>query len=194
MKISNRTFVAVSYDLNVGEGEERELMERATAEHPLTFITGLGFMLPAFESQLTGLEKGSKFSFSLDSEEAYGPRIEEHVVELPKKIFEIDGKFDDTQVFEGNTLPMMDTDGNRMNGSVVSVKDDVVVMDFNHPLAGEILHFAGEVLDVHEATPEEIAALTAPGCGCGCGDCGDDCGGEDCSDNHQGACGCGNCH
>jgi len=51
------------------------------------------------------------------------------------------------------------------------------VMDFNHPLAGETLHFAGEVIDVHEPTPEEIAALTQSG-GCDCGDCGDE---HDCS-------------
>lgn len=64
-------------------------------------------------------------------------------------------------------------------------------MDFNHPLAGETLHFNGEVIDVHEPTAEEIAALTAPagGCGCGCG-C-DDCG-SGCSDHgHEEGCGCG---
>ena len=47
---------------------------------------------------------------------------------------------------EGNTVPMMDSNGNRMNGSVLEVKDDIVVMDFNHPLAGETLHFSGEVI------------------------------------------------
>ena len=70
--------------------------------------------------------------------------------------------------------------------------EDVVVMDFNHPLAGETLHFNGEVIDVHEPTAEEIAALTAPagGCGCGCDDCGSGCGDH----NHEGGCGCGGCH
>lgn len=182
MRISNNAFVAVSYDLNVGEGEEKELMEKATVENPLTFITGMGFMLPAFESNLIGLQKGDKFSFSISSKDAYGDYNEEHVIELPKHMFEVDGKFDDTQVFEGNTLPMMDSDGNRLNGSVLEVKDNVVIMDFNHPLAGEILNFEGEVLEVHEPTAEEIAALTSGGCGgCDCGtegksDCGCGCG------------------
>ncbi|MTU74588.1 peptidylprolyl isomerase, partial [Parabacteroides merdae] len=92
----------------------------------------------------------------------------------------------------GNTVPMMDSNGNRMNGSVLEVKEDVVVMDFNHPLAGETLHFNGEVIDVHEPTAEEIAALTAPagGCGCGCDDCGSGCGDH----NHESGCGCGGCH
>ena len=57
---------------------------------------------------------------------------------------------------------MMDSNGNRMNGSVLEVKDDIVVMDFNHPLAGETLHFSGEVIDVHEPTAEEIQPSPLP--------------------------------
>ena len=173
MKITANKFVAVTYDLNVGEGEERELMERATAETPLKFIFGTGAMLPAFEDALKGLEVGDKFNFSITPADAYGEYVEEHVLDLPKNIFEVDGKFDSEMIKEGNTVPMMDSNGNRMNGSVLEVKEDVVVMDFNHPLAGETLHFNGEVIDVHEPTAEEIAALTAPagGCGCGCDGC-----------------------
>ena len=192
MKITANKFVAVTYDLNVGEGEERELMERATAETPLKFIFGTGAMLPAFEDALKGLEVGDKFNFSITPADAYGAYVEEHVLDLPKNIFEVDGKFDSEMIKEGNTVPMMDSNGNRMNGSVLEVKEDVVVMDFNHPLAGETLHFNGEVIDVHEPTAEEIAALTAPagGCGCGCDDCGSGCGDH----NHESGCGCGGCH
>lgn len=163
MKITANKFVAVTYDLNVGEGEERELMERATTETPLKFIFGTGAMLPAFEDALKGLEVGDKFNFSITPADAYGEYVEEHVLDLPKNIFEVDGKFDSEMIKEGNTVPMMDSNGNRMNGSVLEVKEDVVVMDFNHPLAGETLHFNGEVIDVHEPTAEEIAALTASG-------------------------------
>ena len=151
-------YVAVTYDLNVGEGEERELMEKATVEAPLKFIYGTGMMLPAFEKALNGLEVGGTFNFSIEPAEAYGEYNEEHVLDLPKNIFEVDGKFDAEMIKEGNTVPMMDSNGNRMNGSVLEVKDDIVVMDFNHPLAGETLHFSGEVIDVHEPTAEEIAA------------------------------------
>lgn len=183
MKISADKFVSVTYDLNVGEGEDRELMEKATPENPLSFIFGTGSMLEAFESALKGMEKGGKFNFSIAPEDAYGEYDEEHVIDLPKNIFEVDGKFDDSVIFEGNTVPMMDSNGNRLNGSVLSVSDDTIKMDFNHPLAGEVLHFSGEVLDVHEPTAEELAAvLAAPGgCGCGC-DCGDDCGDGDCGE------------
>lgn len=194
MKITNNKYVAVTYDLNVGEGDERELMEKATKEVPLKFIFGTGMMIPAFESALMGLEVGSTFNFSIAPADAYGEYNEEHVMDLPKNIFEVDGKFDAEMIKEGNTVPMMDSNGNRLNGSVLEVKEDVVVMDFNHPLAGETLHFTGEVIDVHEPTAEEIAALTAPagGCGCGCGDCGSGCG-DGCGD-HGDSCGCGGCH
>ena len=107
-------------------------------------------MLPAFEKALNGLEVGGTFNFSIEPAEAYGEYNEEHVLDLPKNIFEVDGKFDAEMIKEGNTVPMMDSNGNRMNGSVLEVKDDIVVMDFNHPLAGETLHFSGEVIAVHE--------------------------------------------
>lgn len=184
MRISANKYVAVIYDLNVGEGEERELMEKATREVPLKFIYGTGMMIPVFEDALAGLESGDQFDFSLTPENAYGEYNEDHVLELPKNIFEIDGKFDSEMVKEGNTIPMMDADGHRMNGSVLEVKKDVVVMDFNHPLAGETLHFKGEVIDVHEPTAEEIAAMTSSSCGGGCEGCGGGCGDHECGGCH----------
>lgn len=192
MKISANKFVAVTYDLYVGEGEERELMEKATREVPLKFIYGTGSMIQAFEDALMGLESGAAFDFTITPENAYGEYNEDYVLDLPKNIFEVDGKFDSEMIQEGNTVPMMDSNGNRMNGSVLEVRDDVVVMDFNHPLAGETLHFKGEVIDVHEPTAEEIAAMIAPagGCGCGCDSCGGGCGDHE----HGDGCGCSGCH
>jgi len=170
MKISDEKMVSLTYDLTVINDEgEQELMERATQSQPLTFLFGMGMMLEAFEKNIEGLKTGDKFSFVLEPEEAYGEYVEAHVVDLPKKLFEVDGKFDEERVSEGQTLPMMDAQGNRMMGSVLEIKTDVVVMDFNHPLAGETLHFDGEVIDVHEPTEEEINALGQED---GCSSCG----------------------
>lgn len=182
MKIATDRFVSVAYDLNVGNGDERKLKERATAECPLEFIFGTGTMLPAFEDQLKGLEADEIFQFSLSPEHAYGEYDEENVIELPKKMFETDGKFDDVFVREGNVLPMEDSEGYRMNGTVMEVGTDTVIMNFNHPLAGETLHFSGIVLDVRQATAEDIAKLGGGSCGCGCDSGDDSCG-----------CGCGCC-
>lgn len=172
MKISANKYVSVVYDLNVGEGDERELMERATAENPLEFIFGTNSMLEAFEEQLDGMGEGDTFSFTLTPEQAYGEYDESKIIELPINIFEVDGKVDNEMLVEGNTLPMMDASGNRLMGSVVSVGDNAVTMDFNHPLAGEIMHFEGSVTGVREASAEEIAALFSGDGGCSSGDCG----------------------
>jgi FKBP-type peptidyl-prolyl cis-trans isomerase SlyD len=172
MRITTNKFVSVTYDLNVGEENERELMERATREAPLSFVFGTGSMLPAFEDELAGLMTGDSFKFTIQPAEAYGEYNEEHLMELPKSVFEVDGQFDSERVTEGNVLPMMDSNGNRLNGSVMEVKEDIVLIDFNHPLAGETLHFEGEVIDVHDPTAEEVAALAGNGCDCGNDDCG----------------------
>jgi len=189
MKIATNKFVSLSYDLNVGEGEERDLMEKATAENPLEFIYGTNSMIEAFEKNIETLSQGDDFAFTLTPDQAYGEYDDERVIDLPKSIFEVDGKVDENVVFEGNTIPMMDSEGHRLNGSVVEVKDDVVKMDFNHPLAGETLHFSGKVLTVRDASAEEIAALFAPHGGCGCDSC--DC--DDKEEAHAGGCGSSGC-
>ncbi len=182
MKIETNKYVTLAYELHVGEDDERELMERATEEIPLEFIFGTNSMLQSFEAQLEGKVIGDTFEFTLTPDEAYGDFEDEKIVEIPKSVFEVDGEIDEEMLEEGKTIPMMDTEGNRLLGSVVDVKDDVVSMDFNHPLAGELLHFSGNVLEVRDATAEEIAALFAQdggGCsGCadsGCGDRGHGC-------------------
>ncbi|MDR1332746.1 MAG: FKBP-type peptidyl-prolyl cis-trans isomerase [Tannerella sp.] len=183
MKIATNKFVSVAYELKTGDGDERELKERATAEHPLEFIFGTGSMLPAFEAQLKGLTVNDEFQFTLSPENGHGEFEDEKVVELPKKIFEIDGEFDAEFVLEGNVLPMTNSDGHRMNGTVMAVNEDTVVMNFNHPLAGMTLHFAGTVLEVRKATEDDIDKLYGSSCGCGCGD--------DCQDSCGCGCGCG---
>ncbi|MEL7586357.1 MAG: FKBP-type peptidyl-prolyl cis-trans isomerase [Prolixibacteraceae bacterium] len=183
MAITKNKMVSLTYDLRV-DGMNGELIEQATAEKPLTFVYGAGMMLPKFESLLEGLEEGRSFEINLDCNDAYGETDENAIVDLPKHIFIIDGKFDDEIIRVGNTVPMMSTNGQRMNGLVLEITDDNVKMDFNHPLAGEDLYFKGEILEVRDASDEEIAATMSGGCGCG-GSC-------DCNDGHgEGeACGC----
>lgn len=182
--IEHGKMVKVSYDLYVdGEKEgEQELMERATAEAPLAFCYGVEPMLPMFEAHLAGLNVGDTFDFTIPCKEAYGEYDDESVLELERKIFEIDGKFDDKHIAAGNIVPLMDSDGNRFNAQVVSVNDTHVTVDLNHPLAGENLHFVGKVLEERAATEEELDVLKHHS-HCGCGDCG----------SHQGGCSGCNC-
>jgi FKBP-type peptidyl-prolyl cis-trans isomerase SlyD len=82
-----------------------------------------------------------------------------------------------------------------LNGLVLEITDDIVKMDFNHPLAGENLFFKGQITEVREATDDELAALVSGGCGCGSGGCGcddeDGCAEGACSTEGKGGCGCG---
>lgn len=173
MKIETNKYVTLAYDLHVGEDDERELMESATKEVPLEFIFGTNSMLQSFEDQIEGKVEGDTFSFTLTPDEAYGDFDEEKILDLPKNVFQVDGEVDEELLFEGNTIPMMDTEGNQLMGSVIEVKDDVVSMDFNHPLAGEMMHFTGSVLGVRDASAQEIATLFSQGSG-GCSGCSDD--------------------
>lgn len=193
MKITANKAVSAEYELYVdGEKEgELELMEKATEQQPLSFIFGLGMMLPKFEENLFGLEVGQKFDFTINTEDAYGEYDDESVLDLERAIFEIDGKLDEEMIYEGNVVPLMDNEGNRINAQVVTITDTHVKVDLNHPLAGETLHFKGSVLEVREATEKEIAALQGGGCGCGCDSCGE---GECDSHEEKGdSCGCGGC-
>lgn len=197
METAENKYITVAYKLyTTDEDGKKELMEEATAEHPFQFISGMGTTLEAFESQIVPLNKGDKFEFTIPFADAYGEYDEEHVIELPKNIFEIDGKFDSEHIYPGNIIPLMNSEGQRLNGSVVEVKADTVVMDMNHPLAGDDLTFAGEVIESRPATNGEIQELVKMmtgngGCGCGCDDCGDGC---DSNEEEGCGCGCGSCH
>ena len=141
--------------------------------------------MESFENQVKDLNKGDKFDFTIKAEEAYGEYDEEHVIDLPKNIFEIEGKFDSERVVEGAVIPLMTSEGQRINGSLVEVKDDVVVMDMNPPLAGCDLNFVGEITENRPATNDELSEMArmmsgggcSGGCGggCNCGDCSSEC-------------------
>lgn len=193
MNISDKKIVSVSYDLYVqAEKEKPELMESATAEKPLVFCFGIGMMLQKFEDELNGKKAGDSFDFTIACDDAYGQYNEEHVIDLPKNIFEVDGKFDDEMIVVGNIVPLMDSQGNRLNAEVLSIEETTVSVDLNHPLAGENLHFKGNILDVHEATEEEMAAfLGGGGCGGGCDSCDSDGCGPEAHEEKSSSCGCG---
>lgn len=169
MTISKDKVVSVIYELKTDP--TGEIIEKAATETPLTFLCGAGQMLEKFEANLMGLKVGDAFDFKLETEEAYGEASEQAVIELPKNIFEVNGEFDTEVIKEGNVVPMQDSAGRRMNGIVLEIADETVKMDFNHPLAGDDLFFKGEVIEVREATEEEMKAAYAPQGGCDSGSC-----------------------
>jgi FKBP-type peptidyl-prolyl cis-trans isomerase SlyD len=177
MKIEKNKVVSLSYVLTV----DGEVLETVTAEKPMKFIMGSGYLLPKFEDHITGKQAGDAFEFTLAPADAYGEIVPEAIVELPASLFEVDGKTETGLLTVGNVLPMSDSDGNRLNGVIDEVRNDTVVMNFNHPLAGEELYFKGRVVAVREATPDELLnglyGEKSGGCGCHCHS-------DDCSECH----------
>lgn len=158
MKISENKVVHLSYELKVqDETGEHVLVERAETEHPMVFLFGTGSLPEKFEEYLNGKEEGEPFNFKLEAEEGYGHPDENAIVNIPKAVFEIDGKIDEEMLQVGNYLPMSDSEGNQMQGKVEEITDTEVRMNFNHPLAGMAMFFEGKVEKVREATEEEIA-------------------------------------
>lgn len=172
-------YVTVAYDLYTDNAEGiHELVERAPKEHPFQFITGMGVALESFENRVASLAQGETFDFTLSVDEAYGPYVDEHVIELDRELFCVDGRFDKDNIYPGNVIPLVNADGNRFQGLIIQVGDDKVTVDLNHPLAGKALHFKGEVVTSREATDDEVQGLINRMSG---GDC--------CCDGEGGCCG-----
>ncbi|MDP4292474.1 MAG: FKBP-type peptidyl-prolyl cis-trans isomerase [Bacteroidota bacterium] len=156
MEISKNKVVSLTYTLKL-DNAEGELVEKVDKTEPLVFIYGAGMMLPKFEEHLTGKVVGDGFEFTLDSPDAYGDYQLDMVVNLPLDIFKVDDKVDYEMLKVGNVLPMMDNQGNHLQGKVLGVETGTVRMDFNHPMSGKTLHFIGEIIDVREASAEELS-------------------------------------
>lgn len=152
MKIAPNHVVSLTYDLYSPKDGTEALVESATQEQPLTFLYGVGQMLPKFEENLSTLSTGDNYDFTISAADGYGEHDENAVANLPKDMF---NGADLPEI--GSILPLQDNNGNRFQGQVVSIAEDAVIVDLNHPMAGQSLHFKGEILNVRPATPEELA-------------------------------------
>ena len=157
MKIAEDKVVSVNYHLTSSKNNgPEELVEQTSIERPFVFISGFGQLLPDFEANLTGKISGDKFDFRIAADKGYGVIEKDYIVKVNREAFMIEGKFDDERVKLNEDIAMHDQDGNQLIGKVMEITEDHVTMDFNHPLAGHDLHFVGEVLEVRDATAEEL--------------------------------------
>ena len=155
MKAEKNNVVSLTYELRIS-GKDGEVIDAAVENQPLDFIYGSGMMLPKFEQNLANLSADDSFDFMLTAEEGYGIRNEENMAVIPMNVFQQDGKIEDNLLIVGNVIPLQDQEGNHFNGKVISLTDETVKLDFNHPLAGESLYFTGKILSVRESTKQEL--------------------------------------
>ena len=165
MKIEKNKMVSLVYELRESDSKGR-IIEALDENRPLTFIYGSGRLLPFFEENIRLLRSGESFRFSLNSEMAYGEKREEMIVNVPISVFESDGKIDEEICRIGNEVPMMDSDGNPLNGIINEISDTYIRIDFNHPMAGINLFFSGRIIEIRDATENELAVSLSSCSGC----------------------------
>lgn len=155
MAIDANMVVSLNYKLT--DSKTGNKIEETTTENPMLFLFGVGAVIPEFEDNLRNKNTGDTFDFTIPSENAYGTRNDEQIVMMPIDIFHDEtGKLRESEIFVGALVPMADNEGNHLRGMVLEIKDELVKMDFNHPLAEMDLHFEGIILDVRPATEEEL--------------------------------------
>ncbi len=156
MTIAADKIVSIHYTLKNSDGK---ILDTSSGGDPLVYLHGAGNIIPGLEDALEGKSKGAKFNISVPPEEAYGERSESLVQSVPKNQFQDSDKLQPGMQFQ------VQTPQGAMILTVVEVKATEVVVDGNPPLAGETLHFDVEVMDVRDASQEELSHGHAHGPG-----------------------------
>lgn len=145
--LKNDMVGVLAYKLMV-DGEVVELIDR---ESPIEYLHGAQNIVPGLENALAGKKAGDKFSVTLQPADAYGDYDEEDVEDVPLE------EFDDADELEvGMELEVMDEDGEYIEAIVAEITEEYVRLDYNSPLAGKVLTYEVEVVEVREATEEEL--------------------------------------
>jgi len=147
MQVNDKKVVYIHYTLKNKEGA---VLDSSSPEAPLAYIHGKGNIIPGLEKALAGKSEGDTFNIHIKPEEAYGQRNETLVQAVPRDAFK---EVDDLQ--EGMQFQAQTPNGPQLI-TVTEIEEDQVIVDANHPLAGETLDFDVEVVDVREATAEEL--------------------------------------
>ncbi|MEM9388872.1 MAG: FKBP-type peptidyl-prolyl cis-trans isomerase [Bacteroidota bacterium] len=155
MKIDENKVVTLKYELRENDSTG-ELMEVMSEKYPFEFLFGNGNLLPAFERNIQSLKSGDSFEFILSVEEAYGHPEEANIINVPRKAFEVNGEIPNDLLQINQQVTVTDDQGDNHTGKILEFDDHYVRVDFNHFMAGKILHFSGVVLNVRAATVDEI--------------------------------------
>jgi FKBP-type peptidyl-prolyl cis-trans isomerase SlyD len=134
--------VSLEYTLKL---EDKSVVDSNVGAEPLTFIQGSHNIIPGLESSLDGMKVGDSKQVTVKPEDAYGPVNKDAVSEIEKDQIPKDS------IKVGTVLQGQSPDGRVLIARVVEIKEDTVLLDYNHPLAGKTLYFDVKILDVQEA-------------------------------------------
>jgi FKBP-type peptidyl-prolyl cis-trans isomerase SlyD len=141
--------VTINYTLKDSEGE---IIDSTSEGNSFSFLSGTEQILPKLEEALGGMLIGSKKIVALAAADAYGEYFDDAVQVLQRSEFP-----KDMEIKEGMELVTSAPDGSQMPFVITKITDEQVTVDFNHPLAGEDLSFDVELLDLRDATAEELS-------------------------------------
>lgn len=157
MKIDNNSYVTIDYLIRLAEGQT---FPPEGQPEEISFCMGWQTMPAGLEEALLGLQVNDHGQVRLNTEQAYGEVDQELVMEVARSDFDPSIELRPGLVFE-----TQDEEGHAVHFLVREVRSDTVLVDFNHPLAGQELEVEFTVKGVREASQEE---LKTPACECGC--------------------------
>lgn len=149
LTVKDDLVVSLDYTLRLDDGE---IIDSSAGEEPLHFLQGRGQIIPGLERALYGMAVGEEKDIVVKPADAYGEHDEDAYEVVPRSIFP-----DDIKLEEGMGLRLRDqTSGEPVEAFIAGLRSDSVMLDFNHPLAGETLHFHVEIAGLRPATGEEL--------------------------------------
>ena len=141
--------ISFNYTLKDDQGT---VIESTINKRPLTFMSGQNQIIPKLENALNGMLIGGKKNIKVDAVEAYGEYDEKAIQNINKEQFPAEAKLEVGMTYLANS-----PEGKQVPFTITDVKEKDITVDFNHPLAGKDLEFDVELVDIRDATPEEIS-------------------------------------
>lgn len=146
--VEHGVIVKLEYTLQI----EDELVESTNDDGPIEFLQGYGEIIPGLEAALYGMEVGQEKEVTVDPDDGYGEYDSEAFEEVPLEIFP-----EDMDLSLGMPVELYDEDADEtVEGFIAEIRTDTVIVDLNHPLAGEVLNFHVKVVGLRAPTAEEL--------------------------------------
>lgn len=146
--VADGVVVSLDYTLRV----DGEIIDTSEGNDPILFLQGHGQVIPGLEHAISGMKAGERKSFSVAPDQGYGEEDPDAYAEVPRSEFPENFPLD-----PGTELLLTDEEGEELEAFVISAGDEIVRLNFNHPLAGKNLHFEVEIAGLRNATPEELS-------------------------------------
>jgi FKBP-type peptidyl-prolyl cis-trans isomerase SlyD len=149
VEITKDKIVAFEYTLTDDQGN---VIDKSEGRGPLAYLHGRGGIIPGLEEALEGKTSGDELKVTVPPEKGYGARNDGLLNRVPKEAFKGQLEFE-----LGLQFPVQDQAGNQRLVTIVHIEEDAVVLDANHPLAGVDLTFDVKIIEVRDATEEELS-------------------------------------